>query len=117
MGMSADILAIGPYSPDIALHLGYPPELYCSTRRGALVLATLFGISEGSSASRDFAACLGITDTWDFNQHQIDSRKIDFDRLRSVLSGLGSGDEYNEDLDALIALRKHGFQFLFRPNG
>ena len=124
MGMLADVLAIGPYSPDIAKYLPYGHDgvtsgdfqyLYRSTLPGKLVVAMLFGISEGSSASRDFAACLGIADTWDFNQHKIDPSKIDLERLQSVLSGLGDGQRYTDDLDALIALRAHGFKFFFRP--
>jgi len=116
MGMCADIVALGPFSPDITQYLEYPPDFYCSTRSGATVVVTLFGISEGSSASRHFASCLGITDPWDFNQHTIDPDKIDVEALRGFLQSMPE-EEYSKDLDKLLVLRMHGFQFIFRPNG
>jgi hypothetical protein len=117
MGMCADIVALGPFSPDISQCLEYPPDLYRSTRSGATVVVTLFGITEGSSASRQFASCLGITDPWDFNQHTIDSSKIDVDASREFLQSISGGQEYARDFDKLLALRTRGFQFIFRPNG
>lgn len=120
MSLCADLVAWGPYSPEIARYLEYPPEFYRSTRPGALVvteLTELFGITEGTSASIEFAACFGITDVWDFNQHQIDPNRIDLDRLRTVLGGLEYADEYVRHVDVLLALRASGFKFMFRPNG
>lgn len=61
MGMSADILAVGPYSDDIADALEYPREMYAQTKPGVPVVTSLFGMF-GSSMSREFASHLGITD-------------------------------------------------------
>lgn len=117
MSLCADLVAWGPYSSEIARYLEYPPEFYRSTRPGALVVTELFGIAEGTSASIEFAACFGITDVWDFNQHQIDPNRIDLDRLRTVLRGLEYADDYVRHVDVLLALRASGFEFMFRPNG
>lgn len=117
MVMCADILAIGPYNPEITQYLNYPPDYYRSTQPGTLVVAELFGIVEGSGASSKFASCLGIPDPWDFNQHNIDPGKIDVKRLYVLFHELSEGEEYLKQLNALVALRDHGFKFIFRPNG
>jgi hypothetical protein len=117
MSLCADLVAWGPYNSDIARYLEYSPEAYRSTAPGALVVTDLFGIVEGTSASKQFAACFGISDVWDFNQHKIDAEKIDVDRLRSLLQGLSDPERYAKQLEALLALRACGFQFVFRPNG
>ena len=81
MGMFAEILAIGGFKPELAPRLEYPVGYYAGTEPGTIVIRTLFGIHEGSSASRRFAQFLGIDDPWDFNQHKIDAQRIDFDGL------------------------------------
>jgi hypothetical protein len=117
MGMCAEIVAFGPYSPDIADYLEYPAEFYRGTKTGALVVRTLFGIAEGSSASREFARCLGISDPWDFNQHKIDSSRIDFVALQFLFKTLAGGEDYSKDAKALAAFKAAGFQFVFAPCG
>jgi len=115
--MCADIVAFGPFSPDIVQCLEYPSDRYRATIDGAVVVTTLFGIVEGSSASRQFALCLGISDPWDFNQHNIDPNKIDVKALEKLIQTLSEGENYAKELNNLLALRVHGFQFIFRPNG
>lgn len=117
MSLCADLIGWGPYHPEIARYLGYDPVFYRSTAIGALVVIELFGIVEGTQASKQFAACFGISDVWDFNQHKIDPEKIDVDRLRLVLQGFAEWEDYARHLEALLAFRAHGFQFVFRPNG
>jgi hypothetical protein len=117
MGMCADIVALGPFSPDIVQFLEYPPDLYRATMSGTIIVTTLFGIVEGSSASRQFALCLGISDAWDFNQHKIDPNRIDIAALGRLFQTLSEGESYAKDLNKLLAFRTHGFQFIFRPNG
>jgi hypothetical protein len=117
MGMCAEIVAWGPFSSDIAKYLDYPPDFYSSTAPGVMVLTTLFGIVEGSTASREFASCLGISDPWDFSQHKFDADRIDVVALAYLFQTLSEGDAYLKELDRLLALRANGFQFMFRPNG
>jgi hypothetical protein len=117
MSLHADIVAWGPYSPDVADHLEYPREFYQSTKPGALVVTELFGIFEGSGASQRFASLLGISDVWDFTQHKIDPERIDAAGLRLLFQELDEAETYIKQVDSLIALRSHGFQFIFRPNG
>jgi hypothetical protein len=117
MGMAADIIAIGPFSLAVVACLEYPPEHYKGTREGSPVIAQLFGITHGSSASREFARCLGITDPWDFNQHKINPLAIKREPLRAFFSSLHDGDDFLRDLERLLVMRDEGFEFYFRPNG
>lgn len=114
MGMCAQVLAVGPYSASIADWLEYGPDFYKNTKEGAVITCMLFGISEGSTLSRRFAALLGVSDAWDFNQHLIRNESIDFVKLREFT------DEYpwySQDAEKLEALDKAGFMFHFRPEG
>ena len=114
MGMCAEIIAIGPYSKSVETQLGYPADRYQATREGAVVSRRLFGISEGSSLSTEFAGLLGITDPWDFNQHKIDNARIDFAGLRAFVEVY---EDYDVDVETLVALHHAGFEFHFRPEG
>lgn len=115
--MSAEIFAIGAYSPAVADFLEYPPDFYKSTANGATVVATLFGIAEGAGASNEFARYLGIADPWNFNEHAIDPNKIDFEALKTLFDSLPNGHAYKRDLQKLTVLQANGFQFIFIPNG
>jgi hypothetical protein len=117
MGMAADLIAIGPFSSEVASFLEYSSERYQHTREGTPVIRQLFGITHGSNASTAFAACLGITDPWNFNQHKVVSANVDLQGLRDFFATLQDGEEFLPDLEAFVALRKHGFDFFFRPNG
>ncbi|XYH99532.1 hypothetical protein ACMHYB_07160 [Sorangium sp. So ce1128] len=114
MGMCAEIIAVGPYSAGIADVLDYGRDLYAATREGAVVTRRLFGIGEASSLSREFAALLGITDPWDFNQHEIDHSRVDVPGLREFGSRC---PDYQQDVEAFEALCAAGFKFHFRPEG
>lgn len=58
MGMRAQIIAIGPFSRAIDKFLDYRSDLYAATKEGAIVSRRLFGISEGSTVSQEFAGYL-----------------------------------------------------------
>jgi hypothetical protein len=109
MGMTAQVLSIGPFRRDLARHLHYPPDLYAGTQEGVTVVSVLFECF-GSTQSRELAACFGI-DPWDFNQHRLDPHAVDLARLRALYS-LDGGL-----IEAFLALREAGFAFHFMPNG
>ncbi len=114
MGMFAEVICIGPYSKEIAEHLGYSKEQYIGTNEGAVVNQTLFGIAEGNELSRQFATILGITDPWDFNQHKISPTDINFIALKTFGQQY---PDYEKDVFALQALSESGFELHFSPNG
>jgi hypothetical protein len=114
MGMSAEVIALGPYSEAIVGLMEYPAYYYASTKEGAPVTFRLFGIVEGSTASREFSELLGISDPWDFNQHKVDASKIDFEGLRRWVKRY---PDYQAEVEVLYGLRRAGFEFHFRPEG
>ncbi|MDR2920150.1 MAG: hypothetical protein LBV72_12395 [Tannerella sp.] len=114
MGMCAELIAVGPYTKNIIDVLEYPKEMYINLNNGSIITVRLFGISEGSSLSREFAELLGISDAWDFNQHKIINEKINIEKLRKFVEVY---KEYAEDLNKLIKLKDSGFEFHFRPEG
>jgi len=114
MGMCAEIIAIGPFSKTVAEFLDYRPDLYATTAEGSMISRRLFGISEGSSLSCEFAELLGIKDTWDFNQHKIENEKINFAGLKKFGEFY---DHYADDVAALEVLAHSGFELHFRPEG
>lgn len=114
MGMFAEIVAIGPFSKEVVKSLEYQAFCYEQTERGAVLTEVLFGIAEGDTVSREFAALLGIANTWDFNQHKIKNSNINVEGLRKFVLIY---KEYEEDLNKFLHLMNHGFEFHFRPNG
>ena len=114
MGLCAGLIAIGPFSPTVAAFLDYPAERFASTRHGVVVTRRLFGIVEGSSASREFAVLLGIVDPWDFDQHLVVPASIDRPGLASFAR---TYPDYADDVQALGVLPDAGFDIHFRPEG
>ena len=130
MGMSADVIAIGPFRRELVPYLGQPVELHAATRDGATIVLRVFETSEGSSRSRELAACFGV-DPWDFQSHALDAARADLPGLRELFRRGHEGDPVAPRLDdakieaplfvdvveRFVRLRDAGFAFFFRPNG
>ncbi|WP_386066908.1 hypothetical protein ACFJIW_20720 [Tahibacter sp. UC22_41] len=114
MGMCAELIATGPFSPAVAAFLDYPVERFATARHGAIVTRRLFGIEEGSTVSREFAALLGISDPWDFSRHAVDLALVDRPGLVSFAAAY---PHYADDVRALGVLLDAGFDIHFRPEG
>lgn len=110
MGMDADVIAIGPFSRDIADCLDYPSGFYKDTEEGSPVLSTLF-LCNTSQASKELAEAFGI-DSWDFNQHKLDD-VVHVQTLAAINSEWEAIAEYNK----FLRLKERGFEFYYRPNG
>jgi hypothetical protein len=116
--MYAEILAIGPFRHDFVRFYEYPEIYYSKTLPGTCIVTHLFGISEGTSLSCEFARFLGIDDAWDFNQHKIELTKIDTEGFRVFLQTLSAWEEdHSRDLEALVAFVNAGYDLYFLPNG
>ena len=115
MGMTANLIGVGPFNNELVQHLEYPAKCYEGTTEGAILTIELFGIYEGSTTSREFASLLGINDVWDFNQHKLDFKKINFEGLQEF--SCNSYSDYTKDYEALVSLINNGFEFHFCPNG
>ena len=114
MGMTAEVLAVGPFSPSLIPHLTHPPDRYTSVQAGAILMERVFPYCLGSSSSRDLAAALDV-DPWDFRTHVVIPERVDCESLRAVLALIGADVE--RAIDRFYALARAGFHFYFRPNG
>lgn len=108
MGMSARILCIGPFSTSVLEHMEYPPKFYSDTRDGAPILRYLFEVDEGSTRSRELAACFGI-EAWNFNDHKLKPEGANTAKLTEMFGA--------NEVRVFEALRDAGFAFYFMPNG
>ena len=109
MGMTSDVVAIGPFDESLRGVLSLPSHLYEGLADGTILIEVLFsehGLC-GSSASRQLAAVLGV-DPWDLNTHHLDPAGLDARALGALV-----GDR---EAQRFVALRRAGFRFYFRPN-
>lgn len=111
MGMHADVLAIGPFSPQVQHLLDYDSSYYDGVSVGTKVLASLF-YCHTTDTSKELAEILGF-DAWDFSKHNIDCDKIKLDELRNWCGIHGDPDDWVR----FEGLRKNGFEFYYQPNG
>jgi hypothetical protein len=114
MGMDADLLAIGPFSSDIADILDYPPEYYEGVKPGTKVITTVF-LCETTDQSNGLAEALGI-DPWDFGAHEIPFSKVDAVALTEWAEETDPFEGL-ADVMRMLRLAQKGFTFFFRPNG
>lgn len=107
----AEILAIGPFHPDIADCLGYPVDRYVNVPMGTPVTTELLGCYyEGSI--RYLAEAVGISNPWDFAQHPINSSNLNKQRILEILEPYDD-DHVPADVDKLMRLNKAGFELFF----
>ena len=113
MGMDADLLAIGPFSPDIAGMLDYSAECYEGVKPGTKVVTTLFSCVT-SDESNELAEALGIA-PWDFGAHEIDIKNVNAKALTEFAESTAENEL--KDVQIFVTLASKGFIFFFRPNG
>jgi len=101
------VIGIGPYSEDLIEHLPYGRREYRGTNPGKKVVHPFILEAIGSTQSNELAALLGIR-VWDFNQHELDLSKVNWNDLITY-------DKVGAEL--LTVLSQHGFTFYFLPNG
>jgi len=107
MGLNAQVIAIGQFTRTVVPFLQYPGEFYARTREGVTSPETVFFVETGTTASVELASCFGV-DALDFNQHELDARSADLERLRAM---------FGEDgVVRFQGLREAGFRFYFLPN-
>jgi len=107
MGLDAQVIAIGPFSQEIAESLEYGPQRYSEVLDGATVITTVF-LAPTSDDSRALAAVFGVG-AFEMGKHHLDAQRADLGRLRDLCSEREVADFLN--------LREHGFQFYYLPNG
>ncbi|WP_431047900.1 hypothetical protein [Roseateles sp. L2-2] len=107
MGLDAQVIAIGPFSQEIANSLEYAAQRYAGVPVGATVITTIF-LAPTSSDSHALAEAFGVG-AFEMGKHHLDADKVDLAQLRDLCSERETADFLN--------LRAHGFQFYYLPNG
>jgi hypothetical protein len=112
--MSAEVIAIGPFSEALVPLLHLPAQWYAKMPEGALLFEPVLSTPEGSTRSRQLASCLSV-EPWDFNTHAFDPWQVDVPALRALFPE--SRPEEARCVEKFLRLREAGFAFHFRPNG
>lgn len=108
-GLSARIIAVGPFRRELIPFLAYTdPAYYAATREGVPVVVNFVDVYRDSKEVYALAACFGA-DPWDFNTHELNPWRTDLDALRTLLAD----EEDGYYVSKLEALRAAGFQFYF----
>ncbi|OWQ45660.1 hypothetical protein CDL60_17445 [Roseateles noduli] len=106
MGLDAQLIAIGPFSQDIASALEYGPTAYADVTPGATVVTNVL-VACTSSASHLLAKAFGVG-AMELGKHHLRPETADLALLRQEF-----GDN---DVDKFQRLAAHGFQFYYLPN-
>ena len=116
MGMSAEVLMVGPFSRALVPFLSGPPEAYRVLRDGAVIVERLAPMSVGSSTGHALAAALRI-DAWKDDTLDFQPGQADRNALRASLSRWLPGPVVEAAMARFDACAAAGFTFYFRANG
>ena len=107
MGLDAQVIAIGPFSTDIASALEYGERRYEGVPSGATVVSTVF-LAATTEESVALAAAFGVG-AFEMGKHRLAAQKGDIGRLTELF---GEADARN-----FQRLAASGFEFFYMPNG
>lgn len=111
MSTSAHILALGPYDPQIADCLEYPPGWYGDTKPGSVVFAEFFEVYTRDGA-QELARAFGAQ-LWGFSTHEL--VPANFEAAAASLGEMFGEDELAHNLQQLCQLAAvPGWRFFFR---
>ena len=111
MGLSAELIAIGPFSQAVVSALEHPEERYRDVRAGSEVVTTLFSIGF-SSGTWPLKEALGVSRSRSIPEVGIavDTTRVDLGKLKDWCSGFGAPRTCST-VDSFITLRDAGFSF------
>lgn len=107
VGMDASVLAIGPYSEEIAQYLPYEAEKYSKTQKGTQVVVPFLFECVTTKESVELASLLGV-EPWNFNTHAVEKENIKWDSLEKF-------DDWGAE--AAKCLLERNFILIYLPNG
>ncbi|WP_431258423.1 hypothetical protein ACQ86G_28590 [Roseateles chitinivorans] len=84
MGLDAQVIAIGPFSSEIADALEYNAQRYADVADGATVITTIF-LAPTTGDSHALAAAFGVV-AFETGKHHLDGQKADLTLLRDLCS-------------------------------
>lgn len=116
MGMTAELIAIGPFSVDIVENLNYPRIYYNEVEVGKTICTSVCSMCT-SSGSEMLAQALDI-DAWNFGQHAIPADEIHVDKFANRMEDCNDAEfDYDRALSTIVVLKEKKFLFIYRPNG
>ena len=107
MGLDAQVIAIGPFSQEIAKYLEYDSDAYDHVLEGATVISNVF-IAPTSDYSHFLAECFGIG-ALELGKHELNPDHADIESLLA--------SDFAENVPEFLKLRETGFKFYYLPNG
>jgi hypothetical protein len=106
MGLSAQVIAIGQFSPDIAWALEYDESYYANVPIGATLVTNVF-IACTSNQSHQLANAFGVG-AMELGKHVLNPDLANIDELEDVFG--------KEDVMQYKCLAQNGFSFFYLPN-
>jgi hypothetical protein len=106
MGLDAQVIAIGPFSADIASALEYDVSFYTSVEQGTPVVSNIF-IAGTSSVSHELAAAFGVN-AMDLGKHRLNPEHANIAKLIEVFG--------KDNVEQFQCLAHNGFSFFYLPN-
>lgn len=106
MGLDAQVIAVGPFSPEVSSALEYGRDFYVGVEQGATVVTNVF-IAGTSDASHQLASAFGVG-AMELGRHKLDPKKADISRLIEVFG--------ESNVAQFQCLARSGFSFFFLPN-
>lgn len=106
MSLDAQVVAIGPFSSDVASALEYGENFYAGVELGATVVTNVF-IAGTSDASHMLASAFGVG-AMDLGRHKLDPWRADISKLIDVFG--------QSNVMQFQCLARNGFSFFYLPN-
>ena len=106
MGFDAQVIAIGPYSTEVASALEYGPEFYQGISVGITVITNVF-VAGTSEVSQKLAEAFGVQ-AMELGNHMLAASKADTYILAALFGEV--------EVEKFLLLARHGFNFYYLPN-
>jgi hypothetical protein len=106
MGLGAQVIAVGPFSPNVLPALEYGPEFYAAVVPGTTVVSNVF-LAGTSEASHQLAAAFGVG-AMDLGKHELLPECANYELLVEVFG--------EQALQQFVLLARSGFRFFYLPN-
>lgn len=106
MGLDAQVIAVGPFSKEIASSLEYGETYYADVKPGTTVVTNVF-LAETSAASHALAAAFGVG-AMELGRHRLDATVANRAQLTAEFGV--------RDVENFERLAANGFDFFYLPN-
>lgn len=106
MGLDAQVIAIGPYSSDVASSLEYGEKFYAGVEPGTTVATNVF-LAGTSEASHKLAAAFGVG-AMELGRHKLNPQAAQIAELTEVFG--------EANVAQFQCLARSGFNFFYLPN-